>query len=57
MPKYDLEDEPIKPKPKATPKRQVTVEQAIEFAKEQDLLFFGETSCLNIKNNCKEIFD
>lgn len=36
--------------------RQVTEEQARQFAEANDLLWLGETSCYDNVNNCNEIF-
>lgn len=36
--------------------RQVTEEEAKEFARANDLLWLGETSCYDDVNNCNEIF-
>ena len=36
--------------------RQVSYEEAATFAEEEDLVFLGETSCLEEENNCLEIF-
>ena len=37
-------------------KRQVTEAMALKFAEEEDLMFLGETSCLENINNCQQIF-
>lgn len=36
--------------------RQVKEEEARSFARKENLLFLGETSCYNSINNCQEIF-
>ena len=36
--------------------RQVTEEEAKEFARANDLLWLGETSCYDSMNNCNDIF-
>lgn len=36
--------------------RQVTEEEAKEFARKNNLLWLGETSCYDNVNNCNEIF-
>lgn len=36
--------------------RQVTEEEARQFAKDNNLLWLGETSCYDNVNNCNEIF-
>jgi len=37
--------------------RQVSTKEAELFAKANDLLWLGETSCYDNKNNCGQIFD
>jgi len=41
----------------APSKRRVSLEEATEWAREEGLLFLGETSCLDEINNCGEIFN